>query len=134
MPSVVVGVLAGKNPRTDAEKKSTQTNAEIGAAHEFGTSKTPRRSFLRMPISENLEKFLQSAGAFDKKTIEKVVKSGSLIEWMKQVGVTAEKVVQTAFATGGFGQWKPSNMKNKKIHLTLVESTQLRNSITSEVR
>ncbi len=134
IPSVVVGVLASKTARTDADKKATVTNAEVGAAHEFGTSKLPRRSFLRVPISENLQKYLESSGAFDEQAMAAVVKSGSIGEWLKRVGTTAEQVVQEAFATGGFGQWKPSNMRKKKVQQTLIESTQLRNSITSEVR
>ncbi len=53
---------------------------------------------------------------------------------VKKVAVVAEGIVAEAFDTGGFGQWPPSDMTHKKVHQTLVETQQLRNSITSEVK
>lgn len=108
------------------------TNAEIGAIHELGLG-VPIRSFLRAPLVSHLKKYLEEAGAFDKEALEEVAKSGKLIPFMQKIGLVAESVVQDAFNTGGFGEWKPSNMKNKKVQQTLVESQQLRESITSKV-
>ena len=138
LPRARVGVLGDKAVRGasehDGEKKeSGPTNAEIGAAHEYGTSTLPQRSFLRVPISDNLSKALDNAGLMDKDAVKKVLAEGSVVPWLKKIAIVAEDIVLQAFDNGGFGKWKPSNMKNKTNHQTLVETQQLRNSITSEV-
>lgn len=128
---VKVGVLGNKNIRNT--KLHEETNAVIGARHEFGTDTLPIRSFLRVPISENIQKYLSKSGVFDQNMMKKVLKEGSFLEWIKKIGLVAETIVADAFNTGGFGKWKPSDMRYKKVHQTLVETQQLRNSITSEV-
>lgn len=129
-PSIRVGILGSKDSRSGKEN----SNATVGAAHEFGTTKLPQRSFLRVPIADNLSSYLQKAGLLDKKVIANAVKTGSLSQLLKQIAITAESIVLDAFDSGGFGKWKPSDMKNKKNQQTLVETQQLRNSITSEVK
>lgn len=134
-PVARIGVLGDKSAR-DASKggKLNPTNAEIGAAHEFGTEKLPQRSFLRVPISEHLEKKMEEAGAFDADVLSDAIKSKTLVPYMKKIAVLGESIVQEAFDTGGFGKWPESDMTRKKNHQTLVETKQLRDSITSEVR
>lgn len=129
-PTARVGILGDKTQRSD---KSGQTNADIGAKHEFGTSGMPQRSFLRVPIEEHLNERLESSGAMDPDVLKQVIAQGSIVPWLKKVAVVAEGIVAEAFDSGGFGKWKPSNMANKKNKQTLVETQQLRNSITSEV-
>jgi hypothetical protein len=136
-PVARVGVLGAKASRATPPQGGlggTKSNAEIGAAHEFGTSKLPIRSFLRMPISEKLESYLESSGAFGKETLNEVMRSGSIVPWLTKVGIVAESIVADAFSSGGFGKWQPSNMKYKKNAQTLVETQQLRNSITSDIK
>lgn len=128
-PKIRVGILGSKDHR-DGKNPS---NATIGAAHEFGSTKLPQRSFLRVPLADKLNSYLQKAGILDRNAINDAVKSGSMSLFFKKIAIIAETVVLDAFDTGGFGKWKPSNMKNKKNQQTLVETTQLRNSITSEV-
>jgi phage gpG-like protein len=129
LPIVRVGILG------DTARNKGKSNAEVGAAHEFGTSKLPIRSFLRMPLTDYLNKYLDDSGAFDKNSLNKVVKNGSLIPWMEKVAVVAENVVMDAFDTKGFGKWpswkNPNYMNNTG--QVLVDTQQLRNSITSEV-
>lgn len=127
-PYARIGVLG-----TSAGRGGGPSNAEIGAAHEFGTSTLPVRSFLRMPLTENLDKRLASAGAFNKDALNRLVKEGSMVSWVEKLAILAEAIVGEAFDSGGFGRWKPSDMSRKKIKQTLIESQQLRNSITSEV-
>lgn len=132
LPSARVGILAGGGKNTRKEE-GAPTNAAVGAAHEYGTSELPVRSFLRQPISEHLNSELQSVGTFTKSTLKEVIRSGSAVAWMKTITTAAEAVVAQAFHTGGFGKWAPSDMTHKEVQQTLVESQQLRNSITSEV-
>lgn len=131
LPSVKVGVLSGKMSRGD-----TVTNAEVGAAHEFGTSTLPRRSFLRVPISDNLQKYLDASELLTQKTITQVIKSGSILPWMKEIGIVAERIVQEGFATGGFGKWVKWRTKGYENNTgqILIDTQQLRGSITSEVK
>lgn len=130
VPNVRIGIMADRSARTEGGK----TNAQVGAAHEYGTSTLPQRSFLRMPISEKLEGYLENSGAFAPEVLNEVVRTGDSKPWMLKVASTAEQVVADAFATGGFGQWKPSDMRYKENQQTLVETQQLRNAITSEVK
>jgi len=139
----IIKALKGKQPYarigvlgTSASRGGGSSNAQIGAAHEFGTSSLPMRSFLRMPLAENLDKRLASAGAFNKDALNRLVKEGSILSWVEKLAILAEAIVGEAFDSGGMGKWaalNPRTMARKKIKQILVESTQLRNSITSEV-
>lgn len=138
-PIARIGIL-GTSGHREAKpgEKLAPTNAEIGAAHEFGSPARglPQRSFLRMPITDRLEKEMEASGALDKDTLASVIEKGSVLPWIKKVAVTAEGIVADAFASGGFGKWpawKSSNYSNKAGQL-LVDTQQLRNSITSEVK
>lgn len=126
-PSVNVGILQ------NSKKRVAGSNADIGLKHEFGEDGLPVRSFLRMPVTTHLQQFLDKSEAFSEDVLKIVVEQGKLDEWMKLVGTTAEATIASAFATGGFGNWRPSNMVYKKVHQTLVESEQLRESILSKV-
>jgi phage gpG-like protein len=86
---------------------------------------------------ENLIKRTEGSGLTDKDTLAKVIKDGSVVPWVKEITALAEKVVLEAFATGGFGKWaplRPETLARKKNHDILVESHQLRDAITSEVK
>lgn len=131
VPTIRVGILGGSSTRSG---KGKETNATIGARHEFGTSTLPIRSFLRMPITEKFQSFLEKSNLFDENAFKRVVKEGSILQWAKALAITAEACILEAFATGGFGKWKPSNFARKKNAETLVETKQLRDSITSEVK
>lgn len=125
---VRVGIL-GKNQR-----QGKGSNAEIGAKHEFGSDGMPIRSFLRVPIIDNLQKYLNKSDAFNRDTLMEIVRTKTILPWLKKLAVIGETIVLDGFQTGGFGKWKPSDMRFKKNHQTLVETQQLRNSITSDVK
>jgi hypothetical protein len=130
MPKAKVGILG----RTDA-REGDGSNASIGYKHEFGdpVANLPVRSFLREPIIQQMQAYLKKSQAFDKNVLKKVVTTHSVEEWIKKIAFTAEQIVFDAFNSTGFGKWKPSNMAYKTNKQTLVETQQLRNSITSEV-
>lgn len=126
---VKVGVLSGKNSRKDA-----LSNATIGAVHEFGNSKLPQRSFLRMPLQMFLPKELEKVGILNDKDVNDIIKTEGLRVFTEKLGILAVATVLKAFDSGGFGLWKPSNMEYKKVKQTLVETHQLRDSITYDVK
>jgi hypothetical protein len=128
-PVARIGILGG-----GTREEGKLTNAEVGAAHEFGTSKLPVRSFLRMPIADQLPKRLQNLGAVSKDTLKKVVQEKTLIPWLERIAIEGVATVNTAFDTRGFGAWIPSDMTHKAVKQTLVETQQLRDSITYDVK
>lgn len=131
-PQARVGILSGWDGRTG----KSSSNATIGAAHEFGTSKIPQRSFLRVPITDNLEKYMQRYGSLDQDAMKEVLKTGTVVPWLKKVAQLAEQIVLDAFSSGGFGKWaawKNPQYTNNTGQL-LLDTQQLRNSITSEVK
>jgi hypothetical protein len=123
-----VGILGNSPIRSDG-----QTNADVGAQHEFGTEDLPKRSFLRMPLEMKLNQTIKQMEIMTRKTVSEIYQDRSIVKVLKKIAVVAENIVQEAFDTGGFGKWKPSNFLFKKNHQTLVETQQLRKSITSEV-
>jgi hypothetical protein len=129
-PVARIGILGASASRPGSDLN----NAEIGAMHEHGTTQMPQRSFLRGPLEDNLNARLESLGAFDKDVLREVIATGSVKPWLLKVTAEAEGIVLEAFDTGGFGKWEPSDMSRKKNQQTLVETQQLRNSITSEVK
>lgn len=136
LPQAKVGILGDDNARNRGG-----SNASIGAKHEFGLMtkisgrdvKLPIRSFLRVPIIENFQKYLEQSG-MNEKTIKEIQQAKSIVPFVKRLGILAERIVFDAFTSDGFGKWKPSNMKFKKNHMTLIETSQLMNSVNSEVR
>lgn len=135
---IKVGILGSDSARgegsSSGQKKSKgPNNAEIGAAHEFGTEKLPERSFLRVPIANDLPVRLKELGLSDKDTLKKIIETKTFLPWLKKISILAESVVLESFDSGGNGKWKQSDMRYKKNKQTLVETQQLRNSITSVV-
>lgn len=129
LPGVKAGIFGAQSAREEGET----TNAEVGAKHEYGLDGMPVRSFLRMPITLHLFDRLEQSGAFTEEVLRRVFYEGSIVPWMQKVGIVVEGIILEAFDTGGFGQWKRSVMSAKKNKQTLVETAQLRNSITVEV-
>lgn len=129
--SIKIGILSGnKNTRRG---EGSDTNAEIGAKHEFGWDELPRRSFLRLPLSSWYFRHKLDEAGFFSGIVKEIKDEKDVKPLLRKVALVAEATVDEAFHTGGFGQWKPSNMTFKKVHQTLVETGQLRKSITSQV-
>jgi hypothetical protein len=127
---VKVGILGNKVSR----KSNVLTNAEVGLVHEFGSAsrKIPPRSFLRMPIYTQAEKIIKetSAGA------ENDIAEGRIVRVMTRLGVAAENAIQDAFGSAGFGNWapdKPATVRRKGSESPLIDTAQLRKSISSKV-
>jgi hypothetical protein len=134
--TIKVGVLEKKNARpTDAK----YDNAGIGKKHEFGLfspeigKRLPKRSFLMMPLKTRYMSTLESKKWASKEDFEKILDPVEGIKFFRKFGELATRIIDDAFKTGGFGQWKPSDMSFKKVHQTLVETSQLRRSITYKV-
>ncbi len=125
-----IGILGDKNTRDS----DTSTNAGIGKIHEFGDGELPERSFLRMPLNLKYDKVVEEKGAMTEKVMKEIIKKGSALPWFEKMVQVAVEVVLGAFESDGYGKWKKSNMKYKKVHQTLVETQQLRRSITGDAK
>lgn len=135
---VKVGILnSSKNSRSDSELN----NASIGAVHEFGLKNSsgkeaiPERSFLRMPLQDDFDTALE-AKSDPKQLAEDLVKNPKGL--FEKIGNVALGVITEAFDQGGSSKtkWKslnPEYAKTKKVNQILVETQQLRESITYEV-
>ena len=128
---VKVGILGRKVSRKDSGEL---TNAELGAIHEFGsfTKRIPARSFLRMPIHQESKRIAIEAGKGSKSMVEK----GNMVGVLKNIGIACEAAIQRAFASMGFGQWKPdkpATIRRKGSASPLIDTAQLRRSISSAV-
>jgi hypothetical protein len=137
MPKVRVGILGDKNARKKGG--ADKTNAEIGYTQEFGKHtgvKIPKRSFIREPLLLKFAKEIKAAKSLNKTEFEKAIKSGNAEKFFKRIGIVAEKVIQQAFATQGFGKWAPNaplTVALKGSSSPLIDTAQLRRSITSKV-
>ena len=128
-----VGILRGKTNR----KEKGLTNASLGVIHEFGsvTRKIPPRSFLRMPL-EMKQEYIIAEILKRKRKITKEIYQGNAKSFSEKLGILSEQVIQMAFESRGFGQWrenKPSTVRRKKSSSPLIDTGQLRRSITSKV-
>ncbi len=152
---VHIGVLGGSDARSGDESKGyVPGNAEIGAIHEFGVtggaspfkqpgiSKTPiknkninipERSWLRMPLITRLPEAIAAQG---RAAWRKAILERGVVFALKNLGVVAEGLIQDAFASGGFGTWaklKPYTIRKKGSAAILIDSAELRQSVTSRV-
>lgn len=121
----------------DSGAVSTAGNADIGAIHEFGGwsngARIPRRSFLRMPLETQFQKFLKSSDITGE-TLKRAIKAGNLDPVANKLARAAKDCVLAAFDTGGFGTWPEHSPNYKSESGKLLEDTQqLRNSIDSKV-
>lgn len=129
-----VGIMGAKDARAFSHT-GEPSNATLGVIHEFGTldGKIPARSWLRFPLeykAKDIIKFLKS------KEVKKMLIQGKVKEVYKRLGLVAEGIIQDAFATNGFGQWKPnapSTVAAKGSSAPLIDSGQLRAAVSSEV-
>jgi phage gpG-like protein len=121
-----VGVPSGKN-----EADGTPV-ALIAAVHEFGSSEMgiPERPFLRTTIQANKGKYVQ----LNRKNLVAVLNGKMDIEQaLGQLGAVAAGDVQAQIASGGFAPLEAATIKRKGSSKPLIDTGQLRQSITWEL-
>ena len=136
---VQVGIMGKKVAREDPGGDG-KTNADIGAIHEGAlmemgsvSQRIPVRSFLRMPIRVKYDQIIKQAS---KGMADLLAEPFGYLKVLKNLGIACEVAIQEAFATRGFGHWKPnapSTVKRKHSDAPLIDTGQLRRSITSRV-
>lgn len=126
-----IGIFSEDNNRDTGQL----SNAQIGAAHEFGviSKGIPRRSFLRDPIELKRKILVRKIQKIIAKNIER---EGGMEKIFELIGIEGEAIVQEAFETGGYGTWaslKDETMKKKKSSSILIDTAQLRKAVISKV-
>lgn len=120
--------------RKQTKTKSGMTNAEVGFLMEYGAPqrKIPSRSWLRMPIMSKINQIVKDSA----RGFSEAVKTGDSKKFLTIVGINAEKWIELAFDTRGFGSWaanRPSTIERKNSDTPLIDTGQLRRSVTSMV-
>ena len=123
--TVDVGIIdAGKHDNSEL------TVASVGFANEFGTATIPERSFMRTTTKEkrkeivNLqEKLLKKVQSGEMKVNQALGLVGSFVS-----GLISKKIVDIKSPPNA-----PKTIKDKKSSNPLVDSSQLKDSITWEV-
>jgi len=129
-----------RNPKTNIGRPSKTlgselTNAEIGAVHEFGRNskpKIPQRSFLWMPLKLYLQDYVNKKSS----VFNRLITLADMHTMYELLGITAENVVQSAFQTGGFGNWPALSsvtIARKGSDKILIDTAQLLKWVTSRV-
>lgn len=125
--SVLVGVPAGLGNYKDGAPI-----AVIAAVQEFGSAdgRIPERSFLRVPLRQNVDAFKKQWRAL----IPKVVRGEiTMYQMMSQIGSQAASVSQEAIQAGIAPANAPSTVAEKGSNKPLIDEGRLAGSITFQV-
>lgn len=105
--TVRIGIIGSKASKSHGENL---TNAELGTFHEFGSKDgkhPPQRSFLAMPIGTKLNFNQESMKEMRKTLFKQLFLKKAPEDFYKALMSKALEIVENAFATAGFGEWKP---------------------------
>lgn len=135
--AVRVGILADapKKTGTRTGKRGRQiqqaaTLAEVAAAHEFGTDKIPQRSFIRATMDLHRADIMAMMSSLVALVVAGKIDARTACE---RLGIYAQGLVQARIAEGIAPELAPSTIARKGSSKQLVDSGQLRSSITYQI-
>lgn len=122
-----VGVTKSSNSRP----KDGASNALIAYVHEFGVG-VPERSFLRSTVLEQAQKYVK----IQRDNIIPAIKSGVMTaeEAYRRLGIVASNDVKLKITNGPFTALDQKTIDRKGSSKPLIDTGELRQSITYEVR
>lgn len=118
--TVRVGIL-GSNANKEHRNSKGLTNADIGEFHEFGKGNNPRRSFLYDSLLLKLKFNNSQMRKMRIELFKQFFVKGTPYKFMRDLGAYALKIVSEAFATNGFGRWKPWSDEYRRYRASLVK-------------
>ena len=134
---VRVGVLADapKKEGTRTGKRGRQiqqaaTLAQVAAAHEFGTDKIPQRSFIRATVDLKASEIRAQQESLAAQVIAGKITPEVAME---RLGIFTQGLIQARIAEGIDPPLKPATVARKGSSKQLVDSGQLRSSITYQI-
>lgn len=124
-PTVNVGF-----PATGEQHKDSEMNvASVADVHEFGSETVPERSFLRVAIRRNRQKYLQ----MNRINLAKVARGDMDVKQaLGMLGEEAKGDVQMEITNGEFAPLAPTTVKAKGSSEPLVDSGQMKQSVAWE--
>jgi len=128
-PHVLVGVQGPE--ATAAHAESELTVAEVASYHEFGRGNNPERSFIRETFDI---KRLEMGMALRPLASQVVAGKMTARRALEIIGMKAQSDIQGRIEEGIDPPLKESTIKRKKSSKPLIDTGQLKNSITYEVR
>lgn len=124
-------VLVGVQGELAAASHGDVSNVEVATWQEFGTSTgVPERSFIRAPIEEGRANIAQMV----EKSATKIVTGKSTVD--KELSLWGERLVgvmKRRISAGISPPLKPETIRRKGSSKPLIDSGQLRNSITYRI-
>ena len=99
---------------------------EVAAINEFGTARIPERSFLRVPLNQSRDKL----GKALEHAAKSMIDGKSDFTAMSQVGAMGAAICQEAISNGIAPANKPSTIQKKGSSTPLIDTGNLRQSIT----
>lgn len=127
-PKVYIGIPASTNARQGASN-----NATIAAVHEMGAPSRgiPARPFLIPTIQNNADKYTNLMAQGFKNALQDKEKAAEVYE---KIGLVASSDVKDYIASGQFVPLKQSTIDRKGSSKPLIDTSEMRNSISWEVR
>lgn len=123
--TVDVGII-GAGKHTD----SVLTVANIGFAHEFGTATIPERSFIRATTKEKRKEIVE----LQEKLLKKIQSGEMKVDQaLDQVGTFVAGLISKKIVDIKSPPNSPETIKRKGSSNPLIDTGQLKNSITWEV-
>ncbi len=127
----LLGIFQSEDARDDKE-----SNVAIAFKHEMGSfsENIPQRSIFRMPLKVKAKDIAGNAAIAIKNNLTNP-KGADIVA--KSIGAAGLGVIQEAFDTKGFGQWKPNSpatiaAKGGK-NTPLIDKAELRQAVTFSV-
>ena len=124
----VIGVIGGTHTDEDG---NTFGMPGLAAAHEFGNKHLPERSFLRSSLLENKELYKRQLAALMKQVVRGEITPD---EAYNKMGAIAAGKAQEVILNGDLAALKPETIRRKGSSKPLIDTGQLVQSITWDIR
>jgi hypothetical protein len=111
------------------------SNAQLAYIHEHGSplNNIPARPFFEPGLAEGRPEIEAVARQATKRALDQGTEQ-AVVEGAKMMGLAAENAVKRKILTGKFVPLKPATIKRKGHSKPLIDTGQLYDSITSQVR
>lgn len=127
---VRVGVLDDAPKREGEGGTGAQSLLEVAAAHEFGAGKIPQRSFIRGTVEAKGAEIADLQVSLAGRVLKGKLDPDQALE---QLGAKVVGMVQTRIAAGIAPALHPDTIEKKGSSTPLIDTGQLRSSITYRV-
>lgn len=126
-PHVAVGILG----EAAADEHGDATNVDIATVHEFGSDTVPERSFIRATVDAQSGTYRKLARTLASRTLAGL---SDKVQALALFGQQVEADIKNKIRAGINPPLAPQTIEQKGSSTPLIDTGQLVNAITSEVR